>query len=228
MAIDNDDLGAAQSPGGSVTRTFATSEATKFELIGPGTALVSQGVAATLTLTMPQADQEHIEIKIDGGTLKVAHHGGLIRHREPAGPLVYELTVPLVSELRLSHGLAAEASGIDARDLTVELKDGSSLSLAQLRASEIEAKLAGRSRLIASGAVVKQKIKLGDGSTYHGSGLDSESAEVDAAGGSEATVRATKAIKVKAADGSTVSYGGQKIDLNVQTSGGSEIHRATM
>ena len=85
MAIDDQGVGAAA--GGTITKKYVTSEAVKFELIGPGAALINRGSAGTLSLTMPQSEQEHIEVKLDGDSLKVSHHGGMLRHREAEGPL---------------------------------------------------------------------------------------------------------------------------------------------
>jgi hypothetical protein len=225
-----DDAGAntAESSVSAVTKQYVTSEAVRFDLIGPGTALINRGPAATLSLTMPQAEQEHIEVKLDGDKLTVSHHGGLLRHRSPDGPLRYDLTIPLLSELTLSHGLAAEAANIEGRDLKVELKDGASLTLAQIRASEIDAKVSGGGRFTASGATVKLKVKLSDGSTCQGGGLECDEVEVDASDGAEATVRATTSLKVKATGGSSVSYSGDKIDLNVQATGASDVRHLAM
>ena len=228
MAVDNNEMGtAAPERAGTVSKKYVVNEATKFDLMGPGTARISRGDTPTLALTMPQSEQEHIEVKLEGDSLKVAHHGGLLRHREPSGPLRYELVIPILTELKLSHGLTAEAANIDNHDVSVDLKDGSSLTLAQLRASDVDAKVAGGGRLTASGAVAKQKIRLADGSNYQGDGLESEEADLELAGGSEATVRVTKRLKAKAAGGSTVSYSGDRIDLTIQTSERSDVRRLT-
>jgi hypothetical protein len=218
MAVDDNETSMATTvPAGTVVKRYVTNEATKFELIGPGTAQINRGEAATLTLTMPRSEQEHIEVKVEGDSIKVAHRGGLLRHREPSGPLQYELTISILTELKLSHGLTAEAANIDNRDVSVDLRDGSSLTLAQLGVSEVDAKVANGGRLSASGTVAKQKIRLADGSTYQGNGLESEEADIELAGGSEATVRVTRRLKAKATGGSTVSYSGDRIDLNIQT-----------
>ena len=211
---------SSRSTGG---KQYKTLDATKFELIGPGTATISQGVGGVIVVTAPQADGEHLEVKLSGDSLKVEYKGGLLRNRGPEGPIRYELTVPLLEELKLSGGLAAEATNLDGKELKVELKDGTSLTLAQIRTSQLEAKADGASRLTASGTATQQKIKLAGKSTYQGGGLDSEEAEIDAAGGSEATARVTKKLKVKADSGAIVAYSGQQVDLNVSTSGGSEF-----
>ncbi|MCC6792441.1 MAG: DUF2807 domain-containing protein [Thermomicrobiales bacterium] len=228
MAVDETLNGLTAENTGAVTKNFLTSGAVTFELIGPGTASIVRGPEGTLSIAMPESEVEHIDVELSSDSLKVVHHGGLLRHREPDGPLRYEISIPVLSMLKLSHGLAAEAANIESREIDVELKDGSSLTFAQVRATSIAAVVSGVSRLTASGEAAKVKLKLADGSTYQGSGLNAAEVEIDASGGSEATVRVTKALKVKASGGSTVSYNGEKVDLNVQTSDGSELHRLTV
>jgi hypothetical protein len=213
---------APRTPGG---KQYKTLDATKFELIGPGTATIAQGVGGVIVVSAPQVDEEHIEVKLSGDSLKVEFRGGLLRNREPDGPIRYELTAPIVEELRLSGGLAAEVSNLDGKVLRIELKSGSNLTLAQIRTTELEAKVDDGSRLTASGTATQQKIRLAGKSTYQGGGLDSDEAEIDAAGGSEATARVIKKLKVKAESGSIVSYSGQHVDLTISTTGGAEFRQ---
>jgi len=211
-----------RTPGG---KQYKTLDATKFELIGPGTATIAQGVGGVIVVTAPQVDEEHIEVKLSGDSLKVEFRGGLLRNRGPEGPIRYELTAPILEELKLCGALTAEASNMDGKELRIELKGGSNLTLAQIRTTELEAKVDDGSRLTASGTATQQKIRLTGKSTYQGGGLDSDEVEIDAAGGSEATARVTKKLKVKAEGGSIVSYSGQQVDLNVSTTGGAEFRQ---
>jgi len=96
-------------------KQYKTGEATKFDLIGPGVATISQGVAGSISVAAPPDDEEHLEVKLDGNELSVVFHGGLVRKRGPQGPIRYELTVPVLEQLRLSGGLAAEANNIEGR-----------------------------------------------------------------------------------------------------------------
>lgn len=224
----NTPLGTPAGEGsGLVTKKYSVGDARKVGLIGPGTATITRGASGVLTLSARQADFEHLEVKVSGEGVDVAFRGGLIRNRGPEGQIRYELTVPILEELKLSGGVAAEATDIDSRKLHVELQDASSLTLAGLRASEFEAKVEDAGRLSAAGAVTEQKVKLGGGSVYQGGGVQSEETEVDASDKSEATVRAGKKLKVKAAGGSTVAYSGDGIDLDVQTHGGSVFRHIT-
>ena len=215
---------AVGQAGGS--KQFKTAEAIRFTLIGPGVATITQGITGSITVTAPAGDLEHIEVEQGGESLTVTFHGGLVRHRGPQGPIRYTLSVPVLEELTLSGGLAAEATNFEERDLKVELKDASSLALEQFRAVQLEARVDGGSRLTATGTVSHLKLKLGAKSNYQGGGLEAEEADIEAGGGSEATVRVTKKLKAKADGGSIVSYSGPKVDLNVTTSAGSELRQA--
>jgi hypothetical protein len=224
--VDIGDTGATTQVGGAtVTQTYVINEATKFDLIGPGTAQISRGDSPSLTLTLPRSEQEHLEVKLEGDSLKVVHHGGLLRHREPAGPMRYELTVSVLTGLKLSHGLVADAAGIENHDVGVELKDGSSLTMSLRGVAEFDASAVNGGHLTATGSVVKQKVRLAGGSTYEGGGLESDEADIEGANGSEATVRVTRRLKAKATGSSTVSYVGDRIDLSVETSEKSEVRR---
>lgn len=225
--MDNANAPAGANPSGIVTKKFAVSEATKVELIGPGSATITRGATGVLSVSGRPADFEHLEIKTAGASVKVQYHGGLIRNRGPEGQLRYELVLPILEELKASDGLSIEASNIDSRDLKVELKGKSSLSLTDLRASEFEANVTDEGRLTVAGAVVSQKVKLDGGSTYQGAGVHSEESEIEAAGKSEATVRVSKKLKAKASEGSTIAYSGEGIDLSVQTSDGSVFRHLT-
>lgn len=225
--MEQQDAGLATTTvaGAGTARRYATATATKFELIGPGTASVTSGLEREVRLSGPVSDIEHLDVKVEADTLKVAYRGGFLRHRAPDGPLRYELAVPILEGLSLSGGLAAEATDIEGRKLDVALADGSSLALTQLKLNELDARVAGGSRLMASGSAARQKVKLSDKSTYLGVDLACEEAEIEAAGGSTASVRAAKKLKAKASGGSVIAYGGPKIDLSVQTSDGSELRR---
>lgn len=206
---------------GMVTKKYDVGEVKKVALIGPGTAVIARGAAAVLTLSARQEDIEHLEVKVSGDSVGVAFKGGLIRHRGPEGQIRYELTVPNMEELKLTAGLSAEAAGLDGRKIEVELEGGSSLTLGNLRADEFEAKVRAGGRLNVAGTVAKQKVKLEGGSIYQGGDLMSEEADVDAAGGSEASVRVAKKLKARAEGGSSVAYGGDRVELDIQTHGGS-------
>ena len=212
---------------GAVIKKFTVGDVTKVDLVGPGSATIVRGASGLLTVTAGAADFEHLETKATDDSVKVEYHGGLLRNRGPEGQLRYELTVPILEELKASNGLAVEAVDIDSKSLKIELKGGSTLSLSGLRVAEFEAKVADEGRLTVSGWVAQQKAKLSGKSVYQAQGLESEEVEIDASEGSEATIKVGKRLKVKATGGSTVAYTGDGVDLSIQTSDGSIFRHLT-
>lgn len=218
--MEYEQTSAAGTPG-ATTKKFKAGEITRAELIGPGSATISNAATGIMTITASVADFEHLEIKTTDESMKVEFHGGVLRNRAPEGPIRYELAVLALTELKCSGGVAAEAVNLESHKLSVDLKDGSTLSLSGLRAVEFDAKIADEGRITVSGAVQQQKVKVSGKSVYQAQGLECAEVEIEAADGSEATVNVGKRLKAKATGGSTVAYTGDKIDLAVQTSDGS-------
>ena len=211
----------------TMTKQYSIGLASDVELIGPGHARITRGASGLLSVTALAADHERLQIRSDDDSIEVGFRGGRIRARSPEGQIGYELAVPILSELTLKNGLTAEAEDIEARDLDIEVGSGSRLTLTNLRASELEAEISGGSSLTVTGAVVRQKIELVEKSTYDASGLESEEADIDATGESEATLRVTRKLKARAERGASISYAGDRVDLEVRTKNGGVFRQVT-
>lgn len=209
----------------SSVKQYKVGDVTKVELIGPGTVEIRRGAAGVLTLTASPADHEKLEIKANGDSLKVSYAGGMLRNKTPQSPLTYDLAIPVLEELKISDGLSGQLVNPESRDLKVDLQDGATLTINALKANDFHAKLSDASRLIANGVVEKQKIELSDGSIYTGAEVESTEADVVASDGSQAHIRCTNKLKVKASDGSVITYSGEKLDLDVKTEDGSTFRR---
>ena len=214
-------------PGKVTTKQFDLGVITKIEASGPGTLLVARGAPGAVAVSAMPEDQERIEVKTDGDTLKLGFKGGMLLHRGPAGEVRYEVTAAVIEELKLDHGITAEAIGLETTDAKVKIGGGSRLTVTELRATKFELDASGGSQAVVSGAVEQQKAKLSGGSSYQGAGLDSRDTEVDASGGSQASVRVREELKARASGGSTVSYVGEGVKLDVKTDEGSNLRQVT-
>lgn len=209
-----------------VTKRYDLGVVTKIEASGPGTLLVARGQRGSVAVLAMPEDQERIEVKADGDTLKLGFKGGMLLNRGPEGDIRYEVTAAAgIEELKLGGGIAGEAAGLEGKEIKVKLDGGSRLTLSDLRATEFELEAGGGSQAAASGAVEKQKVKVSGGASYHGTGLTSLEAEVEASGGAEASVRVGQQLKVRASGGSSVSYAGEGVRLDVKTDDGSNLRQ---
>lgn len=216
-----------QAPGSSSkTSRFAIDAATKLELIGPGSVRITRSSTSLLVLTCSPEDHERIEVKVSGDALKVQYQGGFLRNRSPQGPIDYEISLPILNDLKIEGGLSGSAANIDTRDLDIELSDGSVLECSDLRANDLDVKLTGGSRLGCSGAVTRLDVDLREGSTFDAPALACEEAEVDAEGGSTASVRPGRRLHGSARDESTIAAIAGNIELELNIAAGS-IFRQT-
>src|SRR5215216_3332384 len=159
---------SGEVPGKITTKRYDLGVVTKIEASGPGTLLVARGARGSVTVLAMPEDQERIEVKADGDTLKLGFKGGLVLNRGPEGDIRYEVTAAAgVEEVKLAGGIAGEAVGLEGKEVKVKLDGGSRLTLSDLRATEFELDAGGGSQAAASGAVEKQKIKLSGGASYH-------------------------------------------------------------
>jgi hypothetical protein len=208
---------------GQTSKSFSPGEACKFELIGPGSATFRQGAPASLTLSAGASEIDHFEVNLINESVKIGFHGGLVRNRGPQGPIHYEISIPVIEEIRFAGSLAVDLTDFKSDGLKIELKDKSTLQISGLRAAAFELKISGESRATVGGGVVRLKAKLAGKSTFSGADLDCEEAEIEARDGSEATVKVGRKLKVKASGGSTIGYSGDGVDLSVQTTGASRL-----
>jgi hypothetical protein len=216
---------SGEIPGKFTTKRIAIGVVTKIDVAGPGTLVVARGTRSAVAVSAMPEDQERVEVKADGDTLRLSFKGGLLLNREPTGEVRYEVAVASIEEIRLGDGIVAEVMGLETKEVKVRLGGGSRLTVSGLQAMELEVEAGGGSQVVAAGTVDRQKVKLGGGSIYQGTGLASREAEVEASGGSDASILTGERLKVRASGGSTVTYTGEGVELDVKTEAGSDLRQ---
>lgn len=207
------------------TRKFAVGEATKIEASGHGTLVITTGLNGIATATASEDDLERIEVEAHGRTLKIEFKSGLILNRGPKGEIRYEVTIPVLEELKVSDGMTAHASIGQSKGFKVKAEHGSQVSVSGLTASSLDAEVSDGAQLTIAGTVDKQRAKASDGSAYQADALNSEEVEIDASGGAQATVRVRAKLKAKASDGAVISYIGTDVSLDVKTDDGGSVRQ---
>jgi hypothetical protein len=212
-------------PGKVTTKRLALGIVSKIEAAGPGTLVVTRGVPGAVAVSAMPEDHERIEVKSDGDTLKLGFKGGMLLNRGPQSDIRYEVTAAGIEELKLGHGIAAEVVGLEAKEVKVKVENGSRLALSDLRTTEFEVEAGDGAQVVASGTAERQKVKLGGGAGYQGTGVEAREAEVEAAGGATASVRVREKLKARVSGGATVAYVGDRIELDVKTHDGGMLRQ---
>jgi hypothetical protein len=204
-------------------KQYGIGSATKIDLSGGATVLITRGAPGSLTVSASPEDQERVDVKVDGDWLRIHYKGGLIFNRGPQDELRYEITIPVVEEVRLSDGIQVQATGFDGKELKLRLNNGTNLALNQVQVEELEVELHSGAVFTGSGSAGKQKVKAGDGANYQGGGIASRESEIEASSGANVIVNVTEKLKARAASGSIVSYIGDKVQLDVRSDAGALI-----
>ncbi|MGI4887376.1 MAG: head GIN domain-containing protein [Janthinobacterium lividum] len=177
---------------------------------------LTQGPAAAVAVeALPEA-LSHIVTEVRNGTLsihweqnfswqKMGSVGGFAGRQRSVK--VY-ITAPRLTSLSLSGG--ADAHGqtpLAADDFHIRASGGSDVTLT-LQAKSVRAESSGGSDVTLTGKVERQDMHFSGGSDYHGFGLQSTTATINASGGSDADVWVDGELTANASGGSDLHYKG--------------------
>lgn len=170
---------------------------------------LTQGPTAAVAVeALPEA-LPHVVTEVRNGTLVIHWEQGFTWHilgRQRA-VRVY-ITSPRLTGLVLSGG--ADAHGqtpLLADDFSIRTSGGSDVTLA-LQAKTLRAESSGGSDVTLTGKVERQEMKFSGGSDYHGFGLQSTTATIEASGGSDADAWVDETLVANASGGSDLRYKG--------------------
>ncbi|TPG62414.1 head GIN domain-containing protein [Hymenobacter nivis] len=177
---------------------------------------LTQGPTAAVAVEAIPEALPHIVTEVRNGTLsihwekdfswqKMASMGGLGGRQRSIKVYV---TAPRLTGLSLSGG--ADAHGqtpLTADDFSIRASGGSDVTLA-LQAKTVRAESSGGSDVTLTGKVERQDMRFSGGSDYHGFGLQSTTATINASGGSDADVWVDGELTANASGGSDLHYKG--------------------
>jgi hypothetical protein len=189
-----------------VTETSDIAGVTRIEIGGPATVTISIGTPERLMVTAVQEDLDRIDVERDDDKLAVDFDEGLIFHREPEEEIRYDITVASLAELELHGTVDATVAGITGQELKLDVSGSSHATLDDIALTSLDVGLSGASTVEAAGSTEMQEIDVSGASVYQGDMFDSRSANVEVSGASNATVRATEALHIRASGASTVEY----------------------
>jgi hypothetical protein len=183
---------------------------------GPTAAIVAEAAADVLP---------HLVTEVKGNTLAIHWEQGFQPWKQANHPYqakVY-ITSPRITGVSLSGG--ADAHGqtpIQTDDFRIQTSGGGNVTLT-LQAKTLHAQASGGSDLNLSGKVDQQEMSISGGSDYHGFGLQSTTASIEASGGSDADVWADGTIIASASGGSDLRYKGTAQVRSMNSSGSSSV-----
>ncbi len=188
---------------------------------------LTQGATTAVVVEAAPEAQAHVVTEVVGGTLQIGWERNyswrnLLSNKRKVN--VY-ITCPRLTGLALSGGADAKGeSDISADDFKIEASGGSDVKLT-LNAKSLSSEASGGSDIYLSGRVDRQKVSVSGGSDYNAFSLQSNTAEVDASGGSDVNLSVDNELSSSASGGSDVHYKGNARVVSSAHSGGGSVRR---
>lgn len=164
---------------------------------------------------------QSIITKIEGNTLKIYSRDMFIIN----GNRVVYVTLKDIEDIHASGGSdVTTTSGITAGILKIVASGGSDIKM-DIKAKELSCKVSGGSDAYLTGSAENLQVWASGGSDIKADGFEAGICNAEASGGSDIYIKALEELTVDASGGSDVYYSGNPRISNINTGGGSDLHK---
>lgn len=191
------------------------------QLQGVGQMQIVQGDREYLTIDAEEKVRNRISSEVRNGTLVIEP----ARDFRTDQPITYYVGVKTLGNLSVSGSGAANADALTADEIILEARGTSSIAIASLTATALQASLAGNSKISLAGTVERQDVTLQGTSVYDAGNLDSTDATVTASDTAQAVVHANTTLVATASGVAKIVYSGDAA-VTPNTSGVASITQA--
>lgn len=191
------------------------------QLQGVGQMQIVQGDREYLTIDAEEKVRNRITSDVRNGTLVIEP----ARDFRTDQPITYYVGVKTLGDLSVSGSGAASADALTADDLILDVRGTSSITIANLTATALQATLAGNSKISLAGTVERQDVTLQGTSVYDAGNLASTDATVTASDTAQAIVHANATLTATASGVAKIVYSGDAA-VTPNTSGVASITQA--
>jgi hypothetical protein len=204
--------------------TRALSEFTSITVGGGIDLFLRQGEPLRVLVSAPNRELKEIVTEVTDGKLE-------IRRRHPPAFLDWgdrgfvSIILPELTALSASGGSDVETEGAFSGDALEVVASGGSDMTIDVAVTNLDVTASGGSDVQLRGTTGSARVQASGGSDLDASRLTVDDAEVQSSGGSDISIAVRNKIVANASGGSDISYTGQPGTVNVNTSGGSGVHR---
>jgi Putative auto-transporter adhesin, head GIN domain len=174
---------------------------------GAGHAVITIGARPSVTVTANDIVLDLIDVNVEGDTLTVGRLATSALDIAGLDEIEYEITAPSLSEIHLNGTINAEIDELEVnRSLTLGMTTGAEISIGDLRADELDAKLDLASTAHIAGQVEQLTLESLKESNFDGENLSVQTAEVTIRTLGKATVRVEAGLNGEVSEGGELNY----------------------
>lgn len=204
--------------GNSVTEQRTVSEFTAIHIAGQGVVNITQSEPYGLEVTADDNLQELLTSTVANGTLTLGMKPNTSINA--VTPIVYEITVPSLREIRVSGSANVNLGSFEGDTLTINIPGSGTVNAADLRVTDLSAEVGGSGAVIPSGSADSLRVNYSGSGSFNGEAFPVADAVVDISGSANATVNATGTLNVNIGGSGVVTYmGDPQVTQRVSGSG---------
>jgi Putative auto-transporter adhesin, head GIN domain len=210
---------AACSPASAAERAFPATGFDRVAASGSEDVTIVTGRAAGVVARGPADRLDRLDIRVEGGTLKIGHKRGDWSWGR-GEPVRITVTLPALHGVRLSGSGNLTADRGSGPAFAASVSGSGDLSVAQIDAASVALDLSGSGDLTATGRCRAATVALAGSGDMHLGGLACETATVSLAGSGDIDARVSRTATVNiAGSGDVVITGGARCTTRKAGSG---------
>lgn len=190
---------------------------------------LSQGTEAVAVSASETKYKDRIKTEVVNGVLKIRYEyekGLKINWSSNKMQLKAYVSFKDLDKLNAGGGSDIKVEGsIKVTKLNLGVSGGSDF-IGKVEVNELVANASGGSDLVISGSAKSLDVDVSGGSDFKGFDLTTETCKVEASGGSDVSITATKELDVQSSGGSDVYYRGSAAVKNIKSSGGGSVKKS--
>lgn len=203
-----------------ITETREVSDFDGVDLSGQGQVSISIGEEFSLVISAEDNIMPLLTSEVRGGTLVL----GTSQSINPTQEITYEVTMPLVSVLRVSGSGRIDSPGVVNDDvLILEVSGSGSVGAPDLFVTGLETAISGSGQVTATGQVDHVEVSISGSGSLDAEGLSAQTADITVSGSGGVVVEVTEELVVDVSGSGSVEYLGDPPVLDVDVSGSGDV-----
>lgn len=205
--------------GDLISETREVSDFTGVDVSGEGHVTITIGDEFGLVISAEDNIMPLLTSEVRDDTLVL----GVSESINPTEEITYEVTMPLVSLLRVSGSGRIDVPGVDNESLEVEVSGSGAINVDDLSATGFHTDISGSGEVVVSGEADHVEVSISGSGSLDAERLTARSATVEVSGSGSVVVDVSEELEVDVSGSGSVEYVGDPPALDVDVSGSGDV-----
>jgi hypothetical protein len=201
--------------------SFPVDTFSQLQIEGAGHAIITIGSPASVTVSGPESEISNLQVQVWFNTLEIEPNDD--DNRAAGADLIYQITVPSLSQIELEGAVTAEVDGLTVDSLQISVEDSAGLQITNLSTQRLDAQVEGNTSVSITGSAASQQLEVEDNAAYDAIQVDSASVEIEAQDASHSKVRFGDSLSGEVEDGAILEYMTESGSVSVSTEDGGRV-----